>query len=129
MTTTNDEKRAAKKAALRARRSDDPAAKTARLLRFYRISAWIVGVPLAALFLVAMPMKYLGDNGTPVQVIGIAHGWLYMLYIACTALLATHRRWSIGRTILVVLGGTVPLLSFWTEHVVHKKVTANEPGW
>jgi integral membrane protein len=129
LTTTNDEKLATKKAALRAKRSGDTEAKTTKLLRFYRISAWIVGLPLAALFLVAMPMKYFGDNGTPVTVIGIAHGWLYMIYIACTALLATHRRWSIGRTVLVVLGGTVPLLSFWTEHVVHKKVKADEPGW
>lgn len=129
MTTTNDEKLSAKKAALRAKRAGDPATKTAKLLRNYRISAWIVGVPLAALFLVAMPMKYLADDGSLVTVIGIAHGWLYMLYIACAALLAMHRRWSIGRSVLVVLGGTVPLLSFWTEHLVHKKVTANETGW
>lgn len=129
MTTTNDEKLAAKKKALRAKRAGDPAAKTRTALRNYRISAWIVGVPLAALFLVAMPMKYIGDNGTPVTVIGIAHGWLYMLYIAAAALLAAHRRWSIGRTVVVVLCGTIPLVSFWTEHVVHKKVTANEPGW
>ena len=129
MTTTNDEKLAAKKAALRAKQAGSPEAKTAKLLRFYRISAWIVGVPLAALFLIAMPMKYFGDNGTPVTVIGIAHGWLYMIYIVCAALLAMHRKWSIGRSILVVLGGTVPLLSFWTEHVVHKNVQANAPGW
>ena len=129
MTTTNDEKLAAKKAALRAKRASDPAAKTAKLLLYYRISAWIVGVPLAVLFIVAMPMKYWGDDGSWVTIIGIAHGWLYMLYIACTALLATHRRWSIGRAVLVVLGGTVPLLSFWTEHVVHKKVTTRQPGW
>lgn len=129
MTTTNGEKLAAKKAALRAKKSSDPQVKTRKLLRNYRISAWIVGVPLAALFLVAMPMKYFGDNGTPVTVIGIAHGWLYMLYIVCAALLAMHRKWSIGRTVLVILGGTVPLLSFWTEHIVHKKVTAAEPGW
>ncbi|MFV0533418.1 MAG: DUF3817 domain-containing protein [Cumulibacter sp.] len=129
MTTTNEDKLAAKKAALKAKRAGGPEAKTDRLLRYYRISAWIVGVPLAALFLIAMPMKYFGDNGTPVTVIGIAHGWLYMIYIVCTAFLAMHRKWSVVRSVLVVLGGTIPLVSFWTEHVVHSKVRANEPGW
>ena len=127
--TEQTDKLAAKREALRAKKAGDPQAKTRTLLRNYRIASWIVGVPLALLFLVAMPLKYFGDNGTPVTVIGIAHGWLYMAYIACTLLLSMHRRWSIGRTVLVVLGGTIPLVSFWTEHVVHKKVVAGEPGW
>lgn len=128
MTETND-KLAAKREALRAKQSNDPEPATAKALRNYRISAWVVGVPLALLFLVAMPIKYFGDDGTLVKIIGIGHGWLYMVYIVFTALLAMNRRWSIGRTILVVLGGTIPLVSFWTEHIVHKKVTAREPGW
>lgn len=102
---------------------------TKTALRNYRISAWVVGVPLALLFLVAMPMKYFGDNGTPVTIIGIAHGWIYMLYIVATAILSMKRRWSLKRSILVVLAGTIPLVSFWAEHVVHKKVEAGEPGW
>lgn len=125
---TADDKLAAKREALRAKRSN-PETGTRTALRNYRISAWIVGVPLALLFLVAMPLKYFADNGTWVTVIGIAHGWLYMIYIACTALLALKRRWPIVQTLLVVLGGTIPLVSFWTEHIVHKKVTSNEPGW
>ncbi|WP_228389347.1 DUF3817 domain-containing protein [Cumulibacter manganitolerans] len=127
--TEQTDKLTAKREALRAKRAATPEGKTRTLLRNYRIAAWVVGVPLALLFLVAMPIKYFGDDGTPVTVIGIAHGWLYMAYIACAVLLAVHRRWSLGRTVLVVLGGTIPLVSFWTEHVVHKKVAAGEPGW
>lgn len=102
---------------------------TASFLKSYRISAWIVGVPLAALFLVAMPMKYFGDNPTPVTVIGIAHGWLYMIYFVCAVLLSLKRRWAIGRSVLVVLAGTIPLVSFYAEYVVHKNVKADNPGW
>lgn len=102
---------------------------TASFLKAYRISAWIVGVPLAALFLVAMPMKYFGDNPTPVTVIGIAHGWLYMIYFICAVLLSVKRRWAIGRTVLVVLAGTIPLVSFYAEYVVHKNVKADNEGW
>ncbi|GAB3293416.1 DUF3817 domain-containing protein [Epidermidibacterium keratini] len=102
---------------------------TASLLRNYRISAWVVGVPLAALILVAMPMKYFGGIPEPTTIIGIAHGWLYMVYFVCTVLLSLKRHWSIGRTALVVICGTIPLVSFYAEHVVHKNVTAQTPGW
>ena len=98
-------------------------------LRNYRIMAWIVGVPLAALILIAMPMKYFGDNPTPVTVIGIAHGYLYLLFIITAVMMSIKRRWDIKRTIIVILCGTIPLVSFYTEHVVHKKVLAGEPGW
>ena len=98
-------------------------------LRNYRIMAWVVGVPLALLFLVGMPLKYLGENGTPVTIIGIAHGYLYMLYIVSAVLLSLKRHWDLKRTAIVVLCGTIPLVSFYTEHVVHKKVIAREPGW
>jgi len=103
--------------------------KVATVLRNYRIMAWIVGVPLAVLILVAVPLKYLADNPTPVTVIGIAHGYLYLIFIITAVLLSLKRHWDIKRTLIVILCGTIPLVSFYTEHVVHKKVLAGEPGW
>lgn len=99
------------------------------VLRNYRIMAWIVGVPLAVLILVAVPLKYIGGNGTPVQIIGIAHGWLYVIFIIMALMLAVKRKWNIKRTALVILCGTIPLVSFYTEHLVHKRVKAGDPGW
>ncbi|PRZ43156.1 integral membrane protein [Antricoccus suffuscus] len=98
-------------------------------LRNYRIMAWIVGVPLAVLILVAVPLKYFGNNPTPVTVIGVAHGYLYLIFIITAVMLSIKRRWDFKRTIIVILCGTIPLLSFYTEHVVHKNVLAGKPGW
>lgn len=98
-------------------------------LRNYRIMAWIVGVPLALLCLVAVPLKYFGGNGTPTTIIGVAHGYLYVVFFVCAVILGMKRRWSIGRTIVVVLCGTIPLVSFAAEHVVTKNIRAGKPGW
>lgn len=91
------------------------------LLR-YRVIAWIVGVLLIALTLVGMPLKYLGDDETVVAAVGPAHGFLYMAYLVITADLAMRARWRLRFTVLTMLAGTVPFLSFVAERVVTRRV-------
>lgn len=94
----------------------------AALLR-YRVMANIVGVLLIVLILIGVPLKYLGTDGTGAQdagelittYLGIAHGWLYMVFLVMAALLARAARWSIPFTITTLLAGTIPVLSFWGE--------------
>lgn len=90
---------------------------TAALTR-YRVIAWIVGVLLLVLTLVAMPLKYLGDNDTAVLLVAPVHGWLYVGYLAATADLARRVQWPVTRILLVALAGTVPFLSFVMERKV-----------
>jgi len=93
------------------------------LLR-YRVMANVVGVLLVVLILVGVPLKYLADEGTRLQstgewitqYLGVAHGWLYMIFLVTAFLLSRKARWSIGFTIVTLLCGTVPILSFWAEH-------------
>lgn len=88
----------------------------------YRVIAYVVGVVLLVLVGVAMPMKYAFDHDpTLVERIGPAHGFLYVVYLALAFDLAHRARWSLRRTVLVLLAGTVPFLSF----VAERKVT----GW
>lgn len=93
------------------------------LLR-YRVMANVVGVLLVVLILVGVPLKYLTEDGTSPQLagewitqnLGIAHGWLYMIFLAMAFLLSRKARWDIAFTVTTLLCGTVPLLSFWAEH-------------
>jgi integral membrane protein len=95
--------------------------KTA-LLR-YRVMANIVGVLLVVLILVGVPLKYLTEDGTSPQLagewitqnLGIAHGWLYMIFLVMAFLLSRKARWDVAFTVTTLLCGTVPLLSFWAE--------------
>ncbi len=89
----------------------------------YRVMANVVGVLLAVLMLVGVPLKYLTDEGTGTHAtgewittyLGVAHGWLYMLFLVAAALLARRARWHLGFTVVTLLLGTVPLASFWAE--------------
>jgi len=91
-------------------------------LRFFRVMAYVVGVGLLLLVLAAMPLKYLADSETLIGIVGPAHGFLYMVYLVATVGLAFRARWTPVKTVLVMLAGTVPFVSF----VVERKVTEQE---
>ena len=103
------------------------------LLR-YRVMANVVGVLLIVLILVGVPLKYLTEEGTSLQqtgewittYLGITHGWLYMIFLVTAFLLSRKARWSIGFTIVTLLCGTVPILSFWGEHRATAAVRAQQ---
>ena len=107
-------------------RSSQGAVRSA-LIR-YRIIAYVVGVVLIALVCVAMPLKYLADTPGAVSAIGPFHGLLYMVYLALTLDLATRCRFPARRTILVMLAGTIPFLSFVAERKVANLVRAEMGG-
>jgi len=93
----------------------------------YRVMAWIVGVLLIALVLVAVPLKYLAGIDEPVSVIGTAHGWLYAIFFVTACDLALRARWSLKGTVLVLLAGTVPVLSFFAERHATRRSRAGQP--
>jgi integral membrane protein len=84
----------------------------------FRVMAWVTGVMLLVLVFVAMPMKYIGDDDSLVRIVGVAHGWLYIVYIITVLTLAYQARWRPVRTLLVLLAGTVPFASFVAERKV-----------
>jgi integral membrane protein len=91
----------------------------------YRIIAYVVGVFLLILTLVAMPLKYLPtDNGTLVAIVGPIHGFLYMVYLVVAFDLAMRARWPFKYTLGVLLAGTIPFLSFVAERKVTHRVRA-----
>ncbi|WP_246081720.1 DUF3817 domain-containing protein [Nocardioides litoris] len=93
-------------------------------LAAYRVMATIVGVLLVVLILVGVPLKYLAGDGTDPQqlgewitsYLGVAHGWLYMIFLFAAFWLSRRADWDIPFTAVTLLCGTVPLLSFWAEH-------------
>ncbi len=84
----------------------------------FRVMAYVVGVWLVVLVLIAMPLKYLADSPALVEIVGPVHGFLYMAYLVTAVDLAFRAHWSAVRTVLVMLAGTVPFLSFVAERKV-----------
>lgn len=84
----------------------------------FRAIAWVVGILLLTLTLVAMPMKYIADDNLGVAIVAPVHGWCYVLYLAAVGDLARRVQWTVSRILLVAVAGTVPFLSFFIERQV-----------
>ncbi|QNN54457.1 DUF3817 domain-containing protein [Nocardioides mesophilus] len=122
----------------------------AALLR-YRVMATVVGVLLVVLILIGVPLANFDgtamwtifpstpliwpDGSTAHAVgeaittyLGIAHGWLYMLFLVTAFLLSRKARWDIPFTLVTLLCGTIPLVSFWAERRATRRVRAQMAG-
>ena len=98
----------------------------AAALQRYRVMATVVGALLVLLFVVAMPLKYLADVPEPVTVLGTAHGWLYALFFLSAVDLALRAKWTLKGSVVALVLGTIPFLSFVGERNVTRKMRAGE---
>ena len=121
-----------------------------RNLTAYRVMATIVGVLLVVLCLVGVPLANFDGSpmwevfdSTPAWVttgshanelgevittyLGVAHGWLYMIFLLSAFLLSRRARWDLPFTLVTLVCGTIPLVSFWAEHRATQRVRAEHP--
>ena len=113
----------------------------------YRVMATVVGVLLIVLCLVGVPLANFDGSGmwgvfpgTPnvfpvgstahdvgeliTTYLGVAHGWLYMLFLITAFQLSRRERWDLPFTLVTLVCGTIPILSFWAEHRATARVRA-----
>lgn len=113
----------------------------------YRVMATVVGVLLIVLILVGVPLANFDGTGmwgvfpsTPdvwpvgstahdvgeaiTTYLGVAHGWLYMIFLITAFMLARKARWDLVFTLVTLVSGTIPILSFWAEHRATARVRA-----
>jgi integral membrane protein len=94
----------------------------------FRVIAYLVGVCLI-LLTIGVVLRYGFGYPTLSQTVSPVHGFLYMVYVVAVFDLGRRIDWSLKRMVLVMLAGTVPLLSFYAERVVtHRWVPQKEPA-
>jgi integral membrane protein len=87
------------------------------------------------LALIGVPLKYLSTDGSSAQqlgnwitlYLGVLHGWLYMIFLVAAAMLARNARFPVAFAVLVLLLGTVPILSFVAERLATRRTRATFP--
>ena len=89
----------------------------------FRFMAYLTGVGLLVLTL-GVILKYLADSPTLVAVVGPIHGVFYMVYLVCAFDLSLKSKWQPVYTLLVLLAGTIPFLSFVAERQVTTRIRA-----
>jgi integral membrane protein len=108
-------------------------------LNWYRVLATVVGISIILLIFVAVPLTKLhnlspsvlpvGSTGYQIgDVIGLylgtAHGFIYMGFLLVAFTLSRLAKWSIPFTVVTLLCGTIPFLSFWAEFRAIRNVEA-----
>lgn len=90
-------------------------------LRRYRVMAVVVSIALFVL-LFGMVLRYGFDEEGFSKAYSPVHGALYMVYLVTVVALGRAARWSLPRTIGVMLAGAVPVVSYLVERrVVHEE--------
>ena len=95
----------------------------ARAVRRYRIMAYITGVVLIILCFVGIPLQVFAHNDAVVNYVGTTHGILYIIYLG-TAYWMTRlvgMKLASPQTVLVLLAGTIPVLTFVVERWVTRR--------
>jgi integral membrane protein len=90
----------------------------------YRAMAYFTGVMLLGLC-VAIALQVTKNQQKPVEIFGTIHGYGYLLYLVTAADLGWRARWSLPKTVLVLLAGTIPFMSFVAEHFVTRDLRAS----
>ncbi len=81
-------------------------------IRTLRIVGFIEGVSYLLLLGVAMPLKYLADMPSAVRVVGMAHGILFIAFVAALVWTASVRKWPLLRSIEGFVASLYPFGTF-----------------
>lgn len=90
----------------------------------YRVLAYTTGVLLVLLCL-SMIAKYLlkiDGAGSFTEVVAIAHGWLYVVYLLFAFDLGSKAKWPVGKQLWVLLAGTIPTAAFFVERKISREL-------
>jgi integral membrane protein len=75
--------------------------------RLRAVGIW-EGTSFLVLLGIAMPLKYFAGHPEAVRIVGMAHGILFLLYIAATIQVAMELEWPWRRTVAVLIASVLP---------------------
>jgi len=90
----------------------------------YRVMAYITGVLIIVVVFAGIPLQIWGHSTVITNQVGTVHGVLYMVYIACAYLLASKLHMKPKPTVLLLLAGTVPVMTFVVERWMERTYIA-----
>ncbi|MGN6679793.1 MAG: DUF3817 domain-containing protein [Streptosporangiaceae bacterium] len=95
----------------------------ALVVRAYRALAYVTGSVLIVLCFVGIPLQVWANNLVIVRYVGTAHGMLYIAYVIVAFVMTRMVRMKVASpgTVIVLLAGTIPVLTFVVERWVTRK--------
>ena len=86
----------------------------------YRVMAYVTGVVLVVLCFVGIPLQIAGHPAVANNV-GVVHGILYIIYLVFAWLLSRMLRLAPKPTVIMLLAGTIPIMTFIVERWVTRR--------
>jgi integral membrane protein len=81
----------------------------------YRVMAFITGCLIIIVVFVGIPLQIWGHNTIISNQVATVHGVLYIVYIVFAYMLATKLHMKTKPTVILLLAGTVPIMTFVVE--------------
>ncbi|MCK8520526.1 DUF3817 domain-containing protein [Aquimarina sp. D1M17] len=81
----------------------------------FRWISYLEGVSYLLILFVTMPLKYLFDSPEPNKVIGMAHGFLFLIYIVFAFVIKPEKQWNNKTLGIVLLCSIIPFGTFWMD--------------
>lgn len=90
----------------------------------YRVMAYITGVLIIVICFVGIPLQIAANQTFLTNQVATAHGFLYIIYIVVAFLLAQRLKLRPVPTVLLLLAGTIPVMTFVVERHYTRKYIA-----
>jgi integral membrane protein len=90
----------------------------------YRVMTYITGVLIIVVCFVGIPLQVAAHNTFIANDIGTVHGFLYIVYIVFAYILAQKLKMKMGPTVLLLLAGTIPVMTFIVERWMQRTYIA-----
>lgn len=84
-------------------------------VRTFRIISTLDAISFLLLLGIAMPLKYIWGWPQMVQVVGMAHGVLFLIYLIGAYFMKEKLQWSWGTLFIVMLCSVLPFGPFYAE--------------
>lgn len=81
----------------------------------FRVISFLEGLSYILLLFIAVPLKYLADQGSMVKLLGMPHGILFITYIILALIIRAKMKWNIQTTMLVLVASLLPFGTFYID--------------
>ncbi len=84
-------------------------------VKSFKLISTLEAISFLVLLGIAMPLKYILHMPEMVQIVGMAHGVLFVLYVGGALYMYKKLKWSISDLFIVVMCSVLPFGPFYVE--------------
>ena len=85
------------------------------MIKAFRIITLLEGFSLLVLLFLAMPLKYIWNLPQMVQVVGMVHGILFLLFVVLAIIVFNELKWSLKTFGIVMFASLIPFGAIYID--------------